>query len=52
MKVPSKPARFGLWSYQLVCELKNGLPFLIHIRMMASQSSRSERAPADEAVAD
>ena len=30
MKVPSKPTRIGLWIYQLVCELENGLPFLIH----------------------
>ena len=52
MKVPSKPAPIGLWIYQLVCELENRLPFLIHFRMMASQSSRSESAPVDEAVAD
>ena len=51
MTVPSKPARIGLWIYQLVCELENGLPFLTHFQMMASQSFRLERAPVDEAVA-
>ena len=51
-KVPSKQAQIGLRIYQLVCELENELPFLIHFRMMASQSSRTERVPVDEAVAD
>ena len=50
MKVPSKPVRIGLSIYQWVCELVNGLPFMIHFRMMASLSSRTEWTPVDEAV--
>ena len=46
MVVPSKPSRIGLWMYQLVAQLGYSLPFLIiHMRMMAHETVRGERAP-------
>ena len=37
-------------SYQLVAQLGNGLPFLIHIRMLALETVRGERAPVHDAI--
>ena len=50
MLVPSKPSRIGLWMYQLVAQLGYGLPILIHMRMMAVESGRRERAPVHDVV--
>ena len=50
MVVPSKPSRIGLWTYHLVAQLGNGLPFLIHMKMMAHDTVRGERAPVHEVV--
>ena len=36
--------------YQLVAQLGNGLPFLIHMRMMAHETVRGERAPVRDVV--
>jgi hypothetical protein len=52
MMVPSKPARIGLWVYQLVCTLENGQPFLVHFQMLATESSRGETAPVHEVMTD
>ena len=35
MLVPLKPSRIGLWMYELVTQLGNGLPILIHMRIHA-----------------
>ena len=48
--VPSKPSRIGLWMYQLVAQLSNGLPILIHMRMQAVETVRRERALVHEVV--
>ena len=50
MVVPSKHSRIGMWMYQLVAQLGNGLPFLIHMRMMTHETVRGERAPVHEVV--
>ena len=38
MMVPFKPTRIGLWTNQLVAELKNGLPILIYMSMMTVET--------------
>ena len=50
MHVPSKPSRIGLWIYQLVAQLENGLPILIHMTMMAAETPRGERAPVHDVI--
>ena len=50
--VPSKPSRIGLWMYQLVAQLSNGLPILIHMRMQAVETALGERAPMHQVVRD
>ena len=35
MLVPTKPSKMGLWMYELVDELKNGLPVTIHASILA-----------------
>ena len=50
--VPSKPSRIGLWMYQLVAQLSNGIPILIHMRMQAVETARGERAPVHQVVRD
>ena len=50
--VPSKPSRIGLWMYQLVAQLSNGLPILIHMQMQAVETVREERAPVHQVVRD
>ena len=50
MLVPSKPSWIGLWKYQLVDQLGIGLPFLIHMRMLALETPRGERAPVHDAI--
>ena len=48
--VSSKPTRIGLWMYQLVAQLSNGLSILIHMSMLAHESVRGERAPVHNVV--
>lgn len=50
MLVRAKPARIGLWFYQLVGCMANGQPFELHIMMMRVDKSRDERAVVDEVV--
>ena len=50
MMAPSKPTRIGLWMFQLVAELENGFPMLIHMSMMAVETVRGERAPVHDIV--
>ena len=50
MLVPSKPSRIGLWMYKLVAQLGNGLPILIHMRMLAVETIRGERTPVHDIV--
>ena len=50
MMVPFKPTRIGLCMYQLVPELENGLPILIHMGMMAVETVHGERAPVNDII--
>ena len=36
--------------YQLVAQLGNGLPILIHMRMLALDTVRGERGPVHDAI--
>ena len=50
MHVPSKPPRIELWILQLVAQLENGLPILIHMTTMAAETPRGERAPGHDVI--
>ena len=50
IQVPFKLANIGFWIYQLVATLGYGLPFMVHMRMMAVQPSLGESAPIHNAV--
>ena len=50
--LPSKPAKIGFWVYQVAATLGNGLPFMVHMRMMAVQPSLGESAPVHNAAKD
>ena len=40
----------GLWMYEIVAQLGNGLPILIHMRMLAVETVRGERTPVHDIV--
>ena len=48
--VKAKPARVGLWFYQLVGCLENGLTYELHTMMMRVDKSRNETAVVDEVM--
>ena len=48
--INTKPARIGLWFYQLVACLSHGLPYQLCLMMMAADKSREESSPVDEVV--
>ena len=50
MHVPFNLSRIGLWIYQLVTQLENDLPILIHMTMMAAETPLGERAPVHDVI--
>ena len=48
--VKAKPARVGLWFYQLVGCLDNWLTYKLHSMMMRVDKSRNETAVVDEVM--